>query len=92
MDILASAAPTPEEIYLENEETIEKQRDLNQFLRTMTRIEQLVFLEIVNGKTYREAAEKIGLNPKSIDNAIRRIKKKGKNGKLNPCIKERRAN
>lgn len=92
MDILASTSPTPEEIYLKNEETKEKQRDLNQFLSTMTRIEQLVFIEIINGKTYRGAAEKIGLRQKSIDNAISRIKKKAKKSNLNLCMKERRAN
>lgn len=88
MDILASSAPTPEEIHLKNEETKEKQRDLNQFLRTMTQIEQLVFMEMMNGKTYREAADKIGLSSKSIDNAISRIKKKAKKSKLNPALKE----
>lgn len=92
MDILASAVPTPEEIYLKNEETKEKQCDLNQFIKAMTQIEQLVFMEIMNGKTYKEAAEKIGLSPKSIDNAISRIKKKAKKGKLNLCMKGKRAN
>lgn len=92
MDILASAAPTPEEIYLKNEETKEKQHDLNQFIRAMTQIEQLVFMEIMNGKTYKEAAENIGLSPKSVDNAISRIKKKAKKSKLNPCVKGSRTN
>jgi RNA polymerase sporulation-specific sigma factor len=68
--------PTPEELYLKKEEMTEKHRDLIRLLRSMPRIEQLVCIEIVSGKSYKEAAEKIGLSPKSIDNAIRRIKKK----------------
>jgi RNA polymerase sporulation-specific sigma factor len=69
-------APTPEELYLKKEEMTEKHRDLIHFLRSMPRIEQLVCIEIVSGKSYKEAADNIGLSPKSIDNAIRRIKKK----------------
>ncbi|GGG08468.1 sigma-70 family RNA polymerase sigma factor [Paenibacillus abyssi] len=71
-----SDAPTPEEAYLIKEETREHQLQLNQVVRNMSRIELQVFMEIMDGKSYKEAAEHISVSPKAVDNAISRIKKK----------------
>jgi DNA-directed RNA polymerase specialized sigma24 family protein len=74
--VLVSDIPTPEELYLKKEDLREKKLELIQLMKAMAPTERLVFQEIMNGKSYREASENIGCNSKAIDNALRRIKKK----------------
>lgn len=63
----------PEEIYLSKE----KFRALKKYLKTnLSKMENEIFDYMLIEMTYMEIADKTGRDPKSVDNAIQRIKKK----------------
>lgn len=64
---------SPEEICI----SLEKERGLKRYLEThLSRLEQQVFNLMLVGYSYREIAEKKKMDPKVVDNAIQRVKKK----------------
>ncbi|MDU1910195.1 sigma-70 family RNA polymerase sigma factor [Fusobacterium sp.] len=66
----------PEEIYLEKE----KYNALKKYVKmNLSKMENELFEYILLEMTYMEIAKKTGRTPKSVDNAIQRIKKKLKN-------------
>lgn len=74
MDIIKSnVSPTPED------EVISKENvdDINDYiLKVLSELEIQVLNLYMEGKNYREIAELLNKSPKSIDNALQRIKKK----------------
>ena len=65
----------------ENPETLLVFKDIVYYIMNngdniLSDFEMEVLSEMVKGKNYEEIAEKLGRNPKSIDNAMQRIKKK----------------
>lgn len=65
----------------ENPETLLVFKDIVYYImhngdNILSDFEMEVLSEMVKGKNYEEIAEKLGRNPKSIDNAMQRIKKK----------------
>ena len=71
--ISASKVDEPEELTLIRE-TFSELQELSR--ENLSKFEVKVFDKLVHGKTYREIAEEMGKSPKSVDNAIQRIKKK----------------
>ncbi len=65
---------SPEDIYIENESADNFRTKLDSVL---SRYERIVFGMYLQGIDYIEIAEKLGKTPKSVDNAIQRIKNKG---------------
>ena len=72
-DLIAGRNGDPEERALLRDaiETIKKAGS-----REFSEFEALVFGQMLTGRTYREIAEAIGAEPKKVDNAVQRIKKK----------------
>lgn len=64
---------SPEEVLIHQEE--EKQR-LHQLRSQLSNFEQLVLSYYLEGHTGREIATRVGKTPKSVDNAVQRIRKK----------------
>lgn len=71
--IYASKADEPEKLTLLKETFSELEEIKNEYL---SGFEVEVFNGMIQGKTYKEIAEEINRPPKSVDNAIQRIKKK----------------
>lgn len=67
---------TPEECFLFWEERSERIKQLNCYLEKLTIKERKVVTCILEGLNYNETANAAGMNYKSIDNALRRAKKK----------------
>lgn len=73
-DVLESPTDQdPEKIYIDQERTLDVRNQLDQSLSEMERDVLALYL---NGLGYVEIAAKLGKTPKSIDNAIQRIKSK----------------
>lgn len=72
-DLIAGVNDDPEELALLRDaiETIKKAGS-----REFSEFESKVFGQMLTGRTYREIAEVIGAEPKKVDNAVQRIKKK----------------
>ena len=69
----------PEEILINREEFVLKDKKIRE---NLSAFENTVFALFSEGITYQEIAVKLGKTPKSIDNALQRIKKK-----IQKCIK-----
>jgi len=65
---------SPEEIYIENESADSFKTKLDSVL---SKYERMVFGMYLQGIDYVEIAKRLGKTPKSVDNAIQRIKNKG---------------
>lgn len=63
----------PEKSYLEKEESIERQKVINEKL---SKLENEILELYLQGFSYEDIAKKTGKNKKSIDNALQRITKK----------------
>ena len=63
----------PEEILISREELVVKNKKIRE---SLSPFENAVFTLFSEGITYQEIAIKLGKSPKSIDNALQRIKKK----------------
>ena len=73
-DILrASMSDEPEEVLI-YEESLSRLRELSQ--KTFSPLETQVLRGKVQGKSYQEIAQELGKSPKTIDNALQRIRKK----------------
>jgi len=73
VELPAGRASDPETLFLGREAL----RDTEDFIkRNLSELEQTVLLMHTNGKSHAEIAESIGKSTKSIDNALRRIRKK----------------
>lgn len=64
---------TPEEVLMMNDDL---ERIFIAGVSSLSKLELEVWEEYVRGKTYTEIARSLGKSPKTIDNAIQRIKKK----------------
>ena len=63
----------PEELIISKEELKNIENKINELLSDL---EQEVLGLYLNGKSYQEIADIIGKEPKSIDNALQRVKRK----------------
>ena len=63
----------PEELIISKEELKNIEDKINKLL---SELEQEVLGLYLNGKSYQEIADIIGKEPKSIDNALQRVKRK----------------
>lgn len=70
IDLIPANSPTPEEIIMEQFEDLYNQR----ILLVFTDIEKKVLKHYLNGFSYNEVAGVVGINYKSVDNALKRIK------------------
>lgn len=73
--ILSDSTANPENFVLESEQANEL---YNKIFKSLTLIEQKVLTLKINGFSYKEIAECLGKDKKSIDNALRRIRAKAK--------------
>lgn len=64
---------TPESIFLEKESFQEARM---QVMALLSEREWEILLCIMNGASYQQAAETLGISPKSVDNAMQRIRRK----------------
>lgn len=71
---IQAIAKDPETLLLEDEKRDEL---LEKIRRTLTKTERKVFDIRLQGYGYREIAEALDMQPKSVDNALQRIRKKG---------------
>ncbi len=71
--IYASKTDEPEKFAL-IKETLSELQEISR--ESLSGLETQVFNKLIQGKTYREIAEEMSRSPKSVDNAIQRIKKK----------------
>ena len=71
--ITASMVTNPEELIISKEELKNIEDKINKLL---SELEQEVLGLYLNGKSYQEIADIIGKEPKSIDNALQRVKRK----------------
>lgn len=71
--ITASMVTNPEELIISKEELKNIEDKINNLLSDL---EQEVLGLYLNGKSYQEIADIIGKEPKSIDNALQRVKRK----------------
>lgn len=69
----AGGEENPEQIFLDQEDADER---IGRILDVLSRTEKVVFNLMLRGYSYREIAEIMDRSPKSIDNAIQRIRKK----------------
>ena len=63
----------PENYYLIKEENKEMGREI---VAKLSKLESMVFAHHLEGYTYQEIARKLGKEPKTVDNAIQRVKRK----------------
>lgn len=70
---LEAAEKNPEEIVINKESTVYA---LEQLLKNLSKMEKQVLRRCLDGMTYQEIAVDMGKTPKSIDNALQRIKAK----------------
>lgn len=73
LDIFVANNRNPEELVIDKESTSMLQYELE---RHLSSLEQDVFALYLSGLDYQEIAKRLGRKPKSIDNAIQRIKSK----------------
>lgn len=71
--ITANMITNPEELIISKEELKNIENKINSLLSSL---EQEVLGLYLNGKSYQEIADIIGKEPKSIDNALQRVKRK----------------
>ncbi|WP_300279026.1 RNA polymerase sporulation sigma factor SigH [Peptacetobacter sp.] len=71
--ITANIVTNPEELIISKEELKNIENKINSLLSSL---EQEVLGLYLNGKSYQEIADIIGKEPKSIDNALQRVKRK----------------
>ena len=64
---------SPEELYISREEEAERLTKLD---RKLSPLERKILEFFLNGLSYREISEQVGRPPKSVDNAIQRIRRK----------------
>ena len=74
MDVIKNnVSPTPEDEVISKENV----EDINEYIdKTLSNLEIQVLHLYMDGKNYKEIAEILDKSPKSIDNALQRIKKK----------------
>ena len=73
LDVYLSNNQNPEELVIDKESTSMLEYELERRLSSM---EQQVLALYLGGKNYQEIAKELGKEPKSIDNALQRIKSK----------------
>lgn len=77
MQVVRNTEPSPEEFFFQKMDEREEVRKINSILTTyLSNLERKAFLKIYDGQSYREAANEIGVTTKTIDNAMRRVRKK----------------
>ena len=72
-DIDVAVSANPENIVIENESLISL---LELVKGELSGLEYQVFREFIQGKCYKEIADKIGKSEKSVDNALKRVREK----------------
>ncbi|MBR6407337.1 MAG: sigma-70 family RNA polymerase sigma factor [Clostridia bacterium] len=72
-DIAASSSSEPESIIISGEETERISRKINSDL---TELEKRTFLLYLSGCSYLEIAQRINASPKTVDNALQRVRRK----------------
>ncbi len=73
LDVIEGRVVNPEEMFIGQEDMAHIQEKLSSSLSDLERQALDAFLQ---GKSYQEIAEILGRHPKSIDNALQRVKKK----------------
>lgn len=74
LDVLSGLMDnSPEELFISREEYQDIEAKMNSVLSDL---EWVVLLSYLDGKSYVDIAKEIGRHPKSIDNALQRVKKK----------------
>lgn len=74
LDVLSGLIDTdPETLFISREEYKDIEAKMNSVLSDL---EWLVLLSYLDGKSYVDIAKELGRHPKSIDNALQRVKKK----------------
>ena len=73
METLPGIASSPEDSLIDREEELERLRRLQGRLSSMERETLSLYLD---GLTYGEIGQQLGKSPKSVDNAIQRIRRK----------------
>ena len=68
--------PGPDDVLIDRERFTQLGNMLKALLSPL---EYDVLVQILEGKSYDDAAKELGLNPKSVDNAMQRVRKKLKN-------------
>lgn len=71
-DVELTFLHSPESILIEREAISELVGDLGY----LSKLERSVFILYVNGASYQEICEALGVEPKSVDNALRRVRTK----------------
>lgn len=71
LKFIKDSSPSPEEVLLDEDE---EEKLVNKIKQNLTDFEEQVFELMINGFKYREIAEIIDKDNKSIDNAMQRIK------------------
>lgn len=68
--------PGPEDVLIDREQSLLLGKMIKELLSAL---EYSVFIQILDGKSYEDTAASLGLNVKSVDNAMQRVRKKLKN-------------
>jgi RNA polymerase sporulation-specific sigma factor len=71
--MISVSSTDPEELYILQEK---KERDLNKIKEQLSPMERKVLDRYLKGMTYSEIAEELGKPPKSVENAVQRIRRK----------------
>ena len=73
LDVIEGRVVNPEEMFIGQEDMAHIQEELSS---SLSDLERKVLDAFLQGKSYQEIAENLGRHPKSIDNALQRVKKK----------------
>ena len=73
LDVIEGCVVNPEEMFIGQEDMAHIQEKLSS---SLSDLERKVLDAFLQGKSYQEIAEALGRHPKSIDNALQRVKKK----------------
>ena len=73
LDVIEGRVVNPEEMFIGQEDMAHIQEKLSS---SLSDLERKVLDAFLQGKSYQEIAEILGRHPKSIDNALQRVKKK----------------
>ena len=73
LDVIEGRVVNPEEMFIGQEDMAHIQEELS---ASLSDLERKVLDAFLQGKSYQEIAEVLGRHPKSIDNALQRVKKK----------------
>lgn len=73
LDVIEGRVVNPEEMFIGQEDMAHIQEKLSS---SLSDLERKVLDAFLQGKSYQEIAEALGRHPKSIDNALQRVKKK----------------